>query len=211
MTKLVLVSDNETNLQEMLKKMGEWCTKWRVKISQEKNNIVHFRPKRKKRTRFNFTLSGFHPKIVSSYKYLGVIFDEFLNFNLCSETLAESSGRAVNGIISKIKTIKDLGFNTFSTLYSSGATPIMDYGAGIWGFAHSSPCDLVQNKTLRYYMGVHRFAPTAALHGESGWMMVRHRHLLSMPRLWNRLIAMDSNRQTKRVFLLDLSISNNNW
>ena len=100
----------------MLKKIWEWCTKWRVKISQEKNNIVHFRPKSKKRRCFNFTLSGFHPKIVSSYKYLGVIFDEFLNFNLCSETLAESSGRALNGIISKIKTIKDLGFNTFSTL-----------------------------------------------------------------------------------------------
>ena len=45
---MVLVSDNKTNLQEMLNKMGELCREWRVRIIQDKANIVQFRPKQKR-------------------------------------------------------------------------------------------------------------------------------------------------------------------
>ena len=63
--------------------------------------------------------------IVPTYRYLGIILDEHLTFTSCTKTLAESAGRALGGIISKSRTIKDLGFKTYSKLYEAGVAPIL--------------------------------------------------------------------------------------
>ena len=50
-----------------------------------------------------------------------------------STVLAESAGRALGGVIGKIKTLKDVGFRTYTTLYQACVCPILDYSAGVWG------------------------------------------------------------------------------
>ena len=44
---IVLISDNEINLQIMLDHMYAWCLKWKLKLSIEKSNVIHIRPKRR--------------------------------------------------------------------------------------------------------------------------------------------------------------------
>ncbi len=41
------------------------------------------------------------------------------------------AGRAMGSIISKFKSLKNVGFETYSKLYHSGVVPIMDYCSGI--------------------------------------------------------------------------------
>ena len=68
---------------------------------------------------------------VTSYKYLGVIIDEHLRFDVCTKALADSGGRALGSIISKFKSLKNVGYSTFEKMYSSGVKPIIEYGSGI--------------------------------------------------------------------------------
>ena len=42
--------------------------------------------------------------VVSEYEYLGVIFDEFVNYNRCSQTLADSGSRALGAVWAKFNT-----------------------------------------------------------------------------------------------------------
>ena len=35
--------------------------------------------------------------------------------------------------ISKFKSIKNMGFSTFSSLYNAGVIPVTDYCAAVWG------------------------------------------------------------------------------
>lgn len=42
---MVLLSDSEHKLQEMLNIMSNWCKKWRIKVNVSKTNVMHFRPK----------------------------------------------------------------------------------------------------------------------------------------------------------------------
>ena len=65
-------------------------------------------------------------EITKCYKYLGVIVDEHIEFKECVKVLADSSGRALGAIVSKIKQLKDIGYNTLSKLYNTGVVPIMD-------------------------------------------------------------------------------------
>ena len=64
------------------------------------------------------SLSDFELEIVSSYKYLEVILDEFLSFEKCEETLLDSAGRALGGVISKVKQLRNIGFKTYSQGYT---------------------------------------------------------------------------------------------
>ena len=70
----------------------------------------------------------------------------------------------------------------------------------------------VVNRAIRYFLGVHRFTPILAINGDMGWPLSLHRRWINMLRLWNRLIDMDNNRLTKKIFLYDFQkYMNNSW
>ncbi len=66
-----------------------------------------------------------------------------------------AGGRALGSIISKFKSLKNVGFETYTKLYHSGVVPVMDYSSGLWGFTNYSEYEKIRQKALRYYMGVH--------------------------------------------------------
>ena len=71
-------------------------------------------------------------EVVGRYKYLGLVLDEFLNYDTTATVLAESGGRALGAVYSKFKQLKGLGYNTYTKLYNTGVTPILDYCSGVW-------------------------------------------------------------------------------
>ena len=68
-----------------------------------------------------------------------------------------------------------------------------------------SSIEQVQFKALRYFIAVHRFAPTDVLLGDAGWTSCFTRHKLASLRLWNRLISMPPTRLTNKIFIWDLT------
>lgn len=69
----------------------------------------------------------------------------------------------------------------------------------------------MQNRAIRYFLGVHRF--TLAVNGEMGWTIhvSMHRCWANMIRLWNGLITMDNDRLTECVFIMDYNTSGKTW
>ena len=55
-------------------------------------------------------------------------------------------------------------------LYESGVKPIIEYGSGVWGYVRAKECEINQSRAMRYFLGVHRFAPIAGMIGELGWI-----------------------------------------
>ena len=96
-------------------------------------------------------------------------------------------------------------------MYTSQISTILDYCSSIWVHIKASECDLVQNRAIRYFLGVHGFTPIPALNGEMGWLPCKFRRYLCAIRFWNRLQKMDNCRLTKVVFLWDLKNHKSNW
>lgn len=149
--------------------------------------------------------------VTSRYKYLGVTFTEHLDFEETAEVLSDASKRALGAIIAKYKVLENMGFKTFTTLYNTGVLSILNYCSEVWGFGRLSKCDTVQNRALRVFLGVHRFAPNMGLYGDTGWLSCRSLRWQNMLRYWNRLLSMPETRLAKQVFLWELTQSNNNW
>jgi hypothetical protein len=208
---IVLISPNENDLQLMLTCMADWCRKWRLKLNVEKSNIVHFRPKRQNRTTFCFKYAATSLNIVSNYKYLGLFFDEFMTFDECAKVLGNSAGRALGGVIAKFKQMKNIGYKTYSKMYDAAVVPVSDYGSGVWGYKEFSAHNNVHNRALRYFLGVHRFAPNVALQADMGWRPPKYRRAINIMLLWNRLIDMNDNVIAKSVFKYDYTACNKNW
>ena len=82
---IVLLSEREQNLQIMLDFVNSWCNKWQMKISNEKSKIVNFGRKMLRKTSFEYKVGCNTLEVTNSYRYLGIIFEEFLTFakNVC--------------------------------------------------------------------------------------------------------------------------------
>ena len=85
------------------------------------------------------------------------------------------------------------------------------YSSSVWGFKKFPSIDTIQNRALRYFMGVHRFTPIVALHGDAGWLPSQLRRWISMARFWNRVLSFEEDRLTRVAFDLDYSLQVNNW
>ena len=208
---LALIAENEEDLQNMLNVLSNWCRKWRMSVNTSKSAVIHFRNSRTARTQFQFEYNSQAIKVVDKYKYLGMVFNEFLDYKISSKVLADSGGRALGALYSKFKHNNGLGFDTFTKLYECGVAPILDYGSAIWGFGEHESINSVHNRAIRMFLGVHRFAPISAIIGDMGWVPSKIRRYVNMFRFWNRLTMMNDNRLTKKIFQWDKSFSHTNW
>ena len=202
---VVLIAPDEASLQMQLNTVYQWCRKWRMLVNEDKTQIVHFRPTSHTVTDFRFMYGNHELSIVTSYKYLGVYFDEHLTFISNANALSGSASRAMGLLRYKLKFLKKCGCSTYTKLFSSYICPILDYCAGIWGMKAFDGLERVQLNALRYFLGVHKYAANDFLLGEAGWISCHARHQLAALRLWNRLINLPSFRVTTGVFLWDLS------
>ena len=114
------------------------------------------------------------------YKYLGVIFDEYLNFKQCKETLPDAAGRALGGLIYKLKQIKCTNSDIFKKLYETCVVPIMDYNCRVWGNYQNKCGKNIQLHAHRYFLGVHNKAPIDGISGDFGWISTKHRRYITM-------------------------------
>ena len=71
----------------------------------------------------------------------------------CARSLAEAAGRALGAVISKFKMLKNV---------DAGVKTVYACSGGVWDIK-SKDIDMVQNRAMRYFLGVHRLAPSAGL------------------------------------------------
>lgn len=208
---IILLADNENDMQCMLDCLNNWCKKWRLLINHKKTKVMHFRTPRTKRSDRVFSIDNKVIDYAETYKYLGIILSENIdNFSVTSSTLAQAGGRALGAVINKVHNFKDVGYKTYEKLYNSCVTPVLDYCSSVWGLRCYSQIDMVQNRAIRYFLGVHRFTPTLAINGEVGWTHCSERRLICAVRLWNRFVNMSDERLNKRIFLREIQ-TNGKW
>jgi hypothetical protein len=126
----------------------EWGRKWLVKFNGAKSNIAHFRKPNTPQTRYNFKIGHLPISVVDRYKYLGVIVNDTLHFNVIANVLADAGGRALGAIINKYKKLGGLGYYTYTTMYNAGVCPILDYAAEIWGYKEYPKINTIQNLAI---------------------------------------------------------------
>ena len=75
--------------------------------------------------------------------------NEFLDFNVTMDYLANSASRALGSMLGKIKSNQDLGYLSHTKLFDSLVAPILDYGCGTWSTGQNCKnFDQIQNRVI---------------------------------------------------------------
>ncbi|XP_053380371.1 uncharacterized protein LOC128548876 [Mercenaria mercenaria] len=198
---VALLAESPEDLQNMLDTVNIWCNNNNMLVNCDKSNIVHFRPNKKAVTNFVFKMRTDSLKVVSKYTYLGVLLSEFLDYAEMAKTAAVSAGRALGLVISKSKAFGGFQFSTFTKLYDSMVWPVLNYSAAIWVDNEFSCVKAVQNRAMRYFLGVGKYTTNTAINGEMGWIPAKVKQWGTVTRQFCRFKNMTHNRVNKKIFL----------
>ena len=91
-------------------------------------------------------------------------------------------------------------YSCFTKLYNALVVPIIQYGAAIWGTKSFSGIDAIHNRACRFFLGVGKYTPNAAVQGDMGWPLPIYHQWSAIIRFWKRLEGMNVNRIDSRVF-----------
>ena len=132
---IVLTSPNENKLQSLLGVVENWCRTWCMSLNIAKTNIVHSRRKCKgcTRSKFIFTYQGKTIQYASQYKYLGLLFNEHLQWDKGVEAILCKTNRALAILNYKVKACGGLHFRSYSMLFNQLVVPVIMSNACIWG------------------------------------------------------------------------------
>ena len=128
---IILIASDGHKLQRMLDALDEYCKTWRLTINPNKSKIVHFRRKSCPRSTQQFHCGNKAIEIVSSYKYLGLVLSEFLDFQITAKVVSQSTSRALGLLISKDKAFGGMPYEFFSKCYDALVQSIIIYGAAV--------------------------------------------------------------------------------
>ena len=104
-----------------------------------------------------------------------------------------------------------MGIKSDETLYEPYVDPIINYASGVWGFDYFNPPQVLQNRVMRFFLGIHNFAPNAATKIEMDWLGCREKRWLNMIRLYNRINVMPFSRLLKIIYDWDVNSDASYW
>ena len=182
-------------------------SKWRLEVNLTKTNIMHVRGPRSRKSMFMFIFNKRTVEYCTSYRYLGVTLNEFLDFDFTAETQSEPAGRALGAIITK--TIKNGGlpYNIYSMLFESCCTSVSDYGSEIWGFETRDGVNKIHLRAARSYLGLPKNATSVGVLSEINWLEPVFRTQIRMVRQFLRVTNMQSSRLASKILSWDKMVS----
>ena len=96
----------------------------------------------------------------------------------------ESTNRALSLLIAKAKSNGGFSLDIFSWIFDATVTPIIEFSAHLWAFKERPRVNQVQYNALRFFFGVGKASPIAALLGDSGWVPIQMSLKYTLHKYW---------------------------
>ena len=99
---------------------------------------------------------------VKSYKYLGLIMSPFGNFNLARQELKKVALKALYKLRKEMGNHFRENIKLTMKLFDALISPLLFYASEVWGIdcngqLEKDPAELVQNKFLKWLLGVYKY------------------------------------------------------
>ena len=200
---LILMSSSKIGLQECLNRLGKFCDTWQLELNTKKSQVVIFNSAGKlvsdKLLYKNQKLEN-----VKSYCYLGVEFSCNGTFTNAKTVLYDKANKAMfplKGLIKQFQMPCQRSLGLFHTLVEPIALynaenlahltmhqikSIKDKKSSLSDYMMKSDIGIIQQKFLKYILGVNKSCSNLATLGELGELPICLRAFLSLLSFWHR-------------------------
>ena len=211
---LVILSESHLGLQNSLNKLDQYCQKWKLKINTSKTQIVIFNSKGSNSGAFHIQFDDNEIKIVSSYKYLGIIMHKSGKFHQGIETLSSKALKSLFCLQKALYSDKISPIDMQIKVFDSVIIPILTYCSEIWGqdLLHNSKefktniiddkskIEVVHMRFCKRILGVPTLSSNVAVRSELGRMPIMFNIVNNVFKYYVRLESLHQNRLLKKVY-----------
>ena len=127
----MILSKSKQGLNNSLKKLETFNSTWLLEVNLKKTKVMVFHKTGRKTKNIFFSINNYPLEIVQEYTYLGVKLTTLGSFNM-SKTLAEKGLNALYKVYKQIDLFR-LPLRSANKIFYAAITPILTYGAAIWG------------------------------------------------------------------------------
>ena len=146
-------------------------------VNLDKTKIMIFN-KGKSLNKCSFRYGADELENVKSYKYLGLIMSPFGNFNLARRELKKVALKALYKLRKEMGNHFRQNIKLTMKLFDALISPLLFYASEVWGIdcngqLEKDPAELVQNKFLKWLLGVNKYCNNNACRAETGKFPMR--------------------------------------
>jgi hypothetical protein len=163
-----------------------------------------------KRGQQKLYFDGKELEIVEAYKYVGCIFHTVSNVrgNVFSPQYMYAQEQAKKCMFAVLRKTSNLGLHNLTPrvamqIYDTYISPVLEYGAEIWGFGNNketTSLEKIQLQFLKIILGVKKSTSTLALYGETGRFPIALRFKVKQAKYWARIMGLPADNIVKLAY-----------
>jgi hypothetical protein len=180
----IILSESQTELQNALNGMMDYCVENKLQVNVEKTKVVIF-SRGKIRNVPIFKYGDDIVDCVTEYKYLGIIFAYNGSSTLNVKSLANIANKAMFALIQKGRDLFDI--DTMLHLFDTMITPILLYGSEVWGFKNIDIIERIHLRFCKILLKLHKSTPNVMVYGELGRHPLDINVKVRMVTFWHKL------------------------
>ncbi|KAG1671258.1 Protein transport protein Sec31A [Nymphon striatum] len=131
---VALFSKSEQSMNSYLHKLHQYCQTNQIQVNIKKSKGMIFSRKTPDLLKFKLIYDNHPLELVTTFKYLGILFDSKMNFKPHFQSLVEKCKFSFNSMLNSDIQLSHLNFNHIQRLIDARLISIINYGANIWGF-----------------------------------------------------------------------------
>ena len=162
----VLFSYTADGLQKLLNKLNVYCNSWGIQVNTDKTMVMVCK-NGSRDCPIDLYYANVKLKVVKSFNYLGVTINSNGNFYKTQKTLSIQASKALFSLNSLFN-IVSLNISEKLKLFDSMVSPILHYGAEVWGFHKTVNIERIHTKFLKQILGIRQNSSNIAVYGELG-------------------------------------------
>ena len=150
--RIIQSKEDQTILQEDLRKLQEWEQKWQMQFNTDKCEVLRI-TKRKNPTICNYSLYDQHLQTVKQAKYLGATISSDLSWNQHVDNTVKKATNSLNLIR---RNIWDCPPRVKEQCYKTLVCPTMEYASCVWDpytNTNIKKLEMVQRRAARFVKG----------------------------------------------------------
>ena len=134
---LILIAQTAKDLREHLKTLESFCHEVGMQVNTSKTKVIVFSLRKNQRDA-DFQFEGNTLEIVEEYKYLGIDFNNKLNWETCRAKQIQGGWRASFLLQNKCRQVELWDWKTKKILFGLLIALVVLYRCGVWGSSLSN-------------------------------------------------------------------------
>lgn len=165
---IVILAENISVLQRMINNLEIYCETWGMEVNLTKSEIMVFRKGGRVALNEKWKFKGDEVKVVSQYKYLGIILTPAMSYTKHIITKNDAAKVCVNITWKSFIAKRDVSLKAKWKLFQAVCRSIQAYGAQVWGLGWFDIVDKLQRFFTKRMLKLPENTPNYVLALETG-------------------------------------------